>query len=84
MRRRAGPGHRRRRGLDRPRRSVAPKSLKLAAAKIFASEAAHLPHRPGCGYGPIEYREYCEVGELQFHFYNGAMSSDNCKALLNA
>ncbi|WP_354107772.1 formyltransferase family protein [Bradyrhizobium sp. LB14.3] len=30
-------------------RSVAPKSLKLAATKIFASEAAHLPHRPGCG-----------------------------------
>lgn len=42
-------------------RSVAPKSLKLAATKIFASEAAHLPHRPGCGYGPIEYREHCEV-----------------------
>lgn len=65
-------------------RSVAPKSLKLPATKIFASEAAHLPHRPGCGYGPIEYREHCEVGELQFNFYNGAMSSDDCKALLSA
>lgn len=42
-----------------------------------------MPHRPGCGYGPIEYREHCEVGELQLNFYNGAMSSENCKALLN-
>lgn len=30
-------------------RSVAPKSLKLPTTKVFASEAAHLPHRPGCG-----------------------------------
>ncbi|PDT64318.1 hydrogenase maturation protein [Bradyrhizobium ottawaense] len=63
---------------------LAPKSLKLPAAKIFAAEAAHLPHRPGCGYAPIEYREHGEVGELSFSFYNGAMSSSDCEALLDA
>lgn len=65
-------------------RGVTPKSLKLPAAKAFAAEAAGLPHRPGCGYGPIQYREDGEIGELQFTFYNGAMSSDGCKALLCA
>ncbi|MBR1131886.1 hydrogenase maturation protein [Bradyrhizobium iriomotense] len=65
-------------------RRLAPKSLKLPAAKIFAAEAAHLPHRPGCGYAPIEYREHGEVGKLSFSFYNGAMSSGDCEALLDA
>jgi putative two-component system hydrogenase maturation factor HypX/HoxX len=65
-------------------RQLAPKSLKLSAAKVFADQAAHLPHRPDCGYGPIQYREHGEVGELQFSFYNGAMSTRDCEALLNA
>ncbi|PJG53432.1 hydrogenase maturation protein [Bradyrhizobium forestalis] len=63
---------------------LAPKSLKLPAAKVFATEAAQLPHRPGCGYAPIQYREHGEIGELQFSFYNGAMSSGDCEALLEA
>jgi len=62
-------------------RRLAPKSLKLPAAKVFAAEAAHLPHRPGCGYAPIRYREHGEVGELAFSFYNGAMSTSDCEAL---
>ncbi|SFI17280.1 hydrogenase maturation protein [Bradyrhizobium sp. cf659] len=65
-------------------RRLAPKSLKLSAAKVFAAEAAHLPHRPGCGYAPIRYREHGEVGELAFSFYNGAMSTGDCEALLGA
>ncbi len=65
-------------------RRLEPKSLKLPAAKIFAAEAARLPHRPGCGYAPIRYCEHGEVGELQFSFYNGAMSTSDCAALLDA
>jgi putative two-component system hydrogenase maturation factor HypX/HoxX len=65
-------------------RRLAPKSLKLAAARVFPVEAANLPQRPGCGYGPIVYREHGDVGELQFSFYNGAMSTGDCEALLAA
>ncbi|MGY4447668.1 putative two-component system hydrogenase maturation factor HypX/HoxX [Bradyrhizobium sp. i1.3.1] len=65
-------------------RQLAPKSLKLPTAKLFAAEAAHLPHRPGCGYAPIRYREHGEVGELAFSFYNGAMATADCEALLEA
>ncbi len=65
------------------RRNV-PNSLKLPAAGVFAAEAADLPQRPGCGHAPIQYREYGEVGELQFSFYNGAMSTGSCRALLRA
>ena len=65
-------------------RRPAPKSLKLPAARIFAAEAADLPHRPGCGYAPIQYREHGEVGELAFSFYNGAMATGDCEALLEA
>ena len=65
------------------RRNV-PNSLKLPAAKVFAAEAAALPHCAGCGYAPIRYREHGDIGELQFSFYNGAMSTDSCRALLTA
>ncbi|MGX4769222.1 hydrogenase maturation protein [Bradyrhizobium guangdongense] len=65
-------------------RRLAPKSLKLPAAKVFAAEAARLPHRRGCGYAPIRYREHGEVGELAFSLYNGAMSTSDCEALLAA
>lgn len=65
-------------------RQLAPKSLKRSAAKVFAAQAASLPRRPDCGYAPIEYREHGEVGELQFSFYNGAMATSDCEALLQA
>ncbi|MFZ5714241.1 MAG: hydrogenase maturation protein [Bradyrhizobium sp.] len=65
-------------------RQLAPKSLKRSAAKVFAEQAAQLPRRPGCGYAPIQYRERGEVGELQFSFYNGAMATGDCEALLDA
>lgn len=65
-------------------RQLAPKSLKRSAAKVFAEQAANLPRRPDCGYAPVQYREHGEVGELQFSFYNGAMATDDCEALLDA
>lgn len=65
-------------------RILAPNSLKLQAAKVFATEAAGLPEMPERGYGPIQYREFGDVGELQFSFYNGAMSTADCEALLAA
>ncbi len=65
-------------------RRSAPNSLKLPASKVFAAEAADLPHRAGCGYAPIQYREHGEIGELQFSFYNGAMSTESCRVLLRA
>lgn len=65
-------------------RLLAPNSLKLPAAKTFAAEAAGLPEMPGRGYGPIQYSEFGDVGKLQFSFYNGAMSTADCEALLAA
>ena len=65
-------------------RRTAPDSLKRPAAKVFAAEAAGLPRCAGLGHAPIQYREDGDVGELQFSFYNGAMSSDDCGALLQA
>lgn len=65
-------------------RKLAPKSLKLSAAKLFAERAAGLPRRQGCGYAPLKYCESGEVGELQFSFYNGAMATADCEALLQA
>ena len=65
-------------------RQLAPKSLKRSAAKAFAQQATGLPRRPDCGYAPIQYREHGEVGELQFSFYNGAMATSDCEALLHA
>jgi putative two-component system hydrogenase maturation factor HypX/HoxX len=65
-------------------RRLEPKSLKLPAAQVFAAEAASLPQRPGSGYAPIVYREHGGIGELEFNFYNGAMSTGDCMALLAA
>jgi len=65
-------------------RRLEPKSLKLPAAKVFSAQAKDLPCMPRRGYGPIQYREHGEIGELQFSFYNGAMGTDDCVALLGA
>ena len=53
--------------------------LKLPAASVFAAEAARLP--AAAGYEPIRYEEDGRVGFLHFAFYNGAMSTEQCKAL---
>lgn len=65
-------------------RRMAPLSLKLPAAKVFAADVANLPFVPEHGYGPIRYREHGDIGELEFSFYNGAMSTEDCCALLRA
>jgi len=65
-------------------RRMAPLSLKLPAAKVFAADVAGLPSLPERGYGPIRYREHGDIGVLEFSFYNGAMGTDDCRALLRA
>jgi putative two-component system hydrogenase maturation factor HypX/HoxX len=58
------------------------KALKLPATHIFAAESATLPM--AAGYAQIRYEEDGPVGFLYFAFYNGAMSTDQCKALRDA
>lgn len=55
------------------------KALKLPATHVFRVECAHLPE--AAGYSPIRYEEADAVGYLHFAFYNGAMSTEQCKAL---
>ncbi len=54
-------------------------ALKLPAEMVFADECAQLPE--ASGYAPIRYREHGAVGLLEFEFYNGAMSTAQCRAL---
>lgn len=55
------------------------RTLKLPAEMVFAEECARLPR--ASGYEPIRYRERGPVGLLEFDFYNGAMSAEQCQAL---
>ncbi len=55
------------------------RALKLPVETVFAEECARLPERPG--YAPIRYRECNSVGLLEFEFYNGALSTAQCRAL---
>jgi putative two-component system hydrogenase maturation factor HypX/HoxX len=75
--------------LRRPRDDGA--SLKLAATRAFAAEAAGLPElavpleRPDGAWDELRYREFgpahARVGVLSFDFYNGAMSTRQCLRL---
>jgi len=56
--------------------------LKLPATRVLANEVAELPESRG--YDEIRYVERCGVGYLYFDFYNGAMSTRQCGALLEA
>ena len=66
--------------------------FKLPATQAFAAEAAHLPHAPvalmrGDGdWSELRYRESEDgtTGFLSFDFYNGAMSTAQCKRLCAA
>ncbi len=58
------------------------RQLKLPASRVFAAEAAALPHR--ASYPTIAYREHAGVGYLAFPFYNGAMGPQACRDLLAA
>ena len=54
-------------------------ALKLPAALAFAQQSEGLP--AAAGYEPIRYEEHGFIGQLQFAFYNGAMSTTQCEAL---
>ncbi len=64
-----------------------PHPFKLPARRALAAELPKLPEFPidsENGYREISYREVGKVGYLRFNFYNGAMSGDQCKRLLEA
>ena len=65
------------------------RSFKRRATAVLGEAVADLPGReldadPETGRGPIRYREFGAVGILDFDFYNGAMSTEDCRALLAA
>ncbi|MCM8613990.1 hydrogenase maturation protein [Accumulibacter sp.] len=78
------------------RRCTPPDSLKLPAAEVFATQLAGIREAPlsaspaACWAAPhrtwqdIRYEEADDVGFLHFEFYNGAMSSRQCRRLLAA
>jgi putative two-component system protein, hydrogenase maturation factor HypX/HoxX len=67
-------------------------AYKLPVALVFPAEVRALPASQvaldapfdGTGYREIRYEEDGEVGYLHFPFYNGAMSTAQCKRLLAA
>ncbi|WP_372885249.1 enoyl-CoA hydratase-related protein, partial [Shimia sp.] len=72
-------GHMRRPDADEP--------FKLPARRALADGHFDLPEVPvdsETGYREIDYREDGDVGFLRFDFYNGAMSVDQCRRLLDA
>lgn len=56
--------------------------FKLPATRVLASQLPGLPELEG--YRDIRYQERNGVGYLHFPFYNGAMSSDQCRRLKEA
>jgi putative two-component system protein, hydrogenase maturation factor HypX/HoxX len=61
--------------------------FKLPATQLLAGELDHLPEVEAdaqTGYREIWYEEDEGVGYLHFPFYNGAMGTDQCEALLAA
>jgi putative two-component system hydrogenase maturation factor HypX/HoxX len=76
------------------RMAAAADTLKLAATRAFAAEAARLPElavpleRPHGQWDELRYREFgpygARVGVLSFEFHNGAMSTRQCQRLAAA
>jgi putative two-component system hydrogenase maturation factor HypX/HoxX len=65
----------------------AARALELAGIVPDAPEvpvALHAPIPPGHTYREISYEEKAGVGYLNFDFYNGAMSTDQCRRLREA
>jgi putative two-component system protein, hydrogenase maturation factor HypX/HoxX len=65
----------------------ATRALELADIMPDAPEvpvALHAPIPPGHTYREISYEEKAGVGYLNFDFYNGAMSTDQCRRLREA
>jgi len=68
-------------------------TFKRPACHVLAGRLDNVPslnwsiaHYPHCdeAYQPIRYREQGGVGELTFEFYNGAMSTEQCRRLVSA
>ncbi len=65
----------------------ATRALELAGIVPDAPEipvALHAPIPPGYTYREISYEEKAGVGYLNFDFYNGAMSTDQCRRVREA
>jgi putative two-component system protein, hydrogenase maturation factor HypX/HoxX len=65
----------------------ATRALELAGCKLDVPEvpvALHAPIPPGHTYREISYEERAGVGYLNFNFYNGAMSTEQCRRLREA
>jgi putative two-component system protein, hydrogenase maturation factor HypX/HoxX len=65
----------------------AARALEIAGIVPDAPEvpvALHAPIPPGHTYREISYEEKAGVGYLNFDFYNGAMSTDQCRRLREA
>jgi putative two-component system hydrogenase maturation factor HypX/HoxX len=70
-----------------PYKLPATRALELAGIVPDAPEipvALHAPIPPGHTYREISYEEKAGVGYLNFDFYNGAMSSEQCRRLREA
>ncbi|MFG1678832.1 enoyl-CoA hydratase-related protein [Nonomuraea sp. NPDC049269] len=59
-----------------------PGAIKLPAATVLGERAAGLEERPG--YSEVTYDRSDTVGVVSFDFYNGAMSSEQCRRLASA
>ncbi|MFC7585968.1 hypothetical protein ACFQYP_21165 [Nonomuraea antimicrobica] len=57
-------------------------AVKLPAALALGELVAEVPQRPG--YSEITYDRSEGVGVVSFDFYNGAMSTDQCRRLASA
>ncbi|WP_157254062.1 enoyl-CoA hydratase-related protein [Nonomuraea typhae] len=62
--------------LDRP------DGVKLPAVMVLGDRVGHLEER--AGYTEITYERTADVGVVSFDFYNGAMSTDQCRRLASA
>jgi putative two-component system hydrogenase maturation factor HypX/HoxX len=70
----------------------APDAFKLPAVRALelAGRAPAIPEVPAPLHGPVDgwreiaYEEHAGVGYLHFDFYNGAMSTDQCRRLREA
>jgi putative two-component system hydrogenase maturation factor HypX/HoxX len=70
-----------------PFKLPATRALELAGSDFDAPEvpvALHAPIPAGHTYREISYEERAGVGYLNFNFYNGAMSTEQCRRLREA
>ncbi|MEU7838413.1 enoyl-CoA hydratase-related protein [Nonomuraea sp. NPDC049129] len=63
-------------------RAEEPGAIKLPAAMVLAERVAGLEERPG--YSEVTYDRSDAVGVVSFDFYNGAMSTEQCRRLASA